>query len=211
MVLVDSFIVFIRPLVSAMRYVCVFCGSSPGRSDIYLTAARGFGRLLVAHGLGLVYGGGHVGLMGALADAVLEARGQVVGVLPGFLVERELAHPGLTELVVVESMHARKQVMADRADAFVALPGGFGTADELCEILTWRQLHLHHKPIGLLNVNGYFDAFLAWLNHAAREELLRPTDRAVLHIADQPGHLLDWITDSLKEESEPPSSAADVR
>jgi uncharacterized protein (TIGR00730 family) len=195
-----------------MQHVCVFCGSSPGRGDVYQAAARRFGGLLAARGFGLVYGGGHVGLMGVLADAVLAAGGRVIGVLPRFLVDRELAHRGLSELVVVDTMHQRKQIMADRAEAFVALPGGFGTADELCEILTWSQLHLHTRPIGLLNVAGYFDAFLAWLDHGVREELLRPQDRAALLVDDDPVRLLDLLTGSLPAGSPTrPLPAADVR
>jgi uncharacterized protein (TIGR00730 family) len=180
-----------------MRYVCVFCGSSSGRGEVYKSAASHFGHLLVEQGFGLVYGGGHVGLMGVLADAVLNAGGQVVGVLPRFLVDRELAHSGLSELVVVDTMHQRKQIMADRADAFVALPGGFGTADELCEILTWAQLHLHTRPVGLLNVAGYFNAFLVWLDHAVHEELLRPKDRANLIVEEDPGRLLHRVKEAL--------------
>ncbi|HZY83935.1 MAG TPA: TIGR00730 family Rossman fold protein, partial [Gemmataceae bacterium] len=134
-----------------MKRVCVFCGSSSGTRPEYAAAARRFGAALAGRGLGLVYGGGHVGLMGALADAVLAAGGEVVGVIPQALVDRELAHGGLTELLVVNTMHERKALMADRADAFAALPGGFGTADELFEILTWAQLGLHAKPVGLLN------------------------------------------------------------
>ncbi len=140
-----------------MRRVCVFCGSQTGDHPIYADAARQMGKLLAQRHLGLVYGGGNVGLMGVLADAALQAGGEVIGVIPGGLAERELAHAGLTELHVVPSMHARKVLMAEKADVFVALPGGYGTADELFEILTWRQLGLHAKPIGLLNVAGFFD------------------------------------------------------
>src|SRR5262245_12742237 len=140
-----------------MRRVCVFCGSSAGNRPEYADAARHLGAALARRGLGLVYGGGHVGLMGVVADAVLRAGGEVIGVIPQALVERELAQAGLTRLEVVDTMHQRKARMADLADAFVALPGGFGTCDELFEILTWSQLGLHARPVGLLNVAGFFD------------------------------------------------------
>src|SRR5262249_11009257 len=146
-----------------MKRLCVFCGSSAGGAAAYADAARRFGPALAAHGLGLVYGGGHVGLMGVVADAVLGGGGEVIGVIPQALVDRELAHTGLTALRVVATMHQRKALMADLADGFVALPGGFGTADELFEILTWAQLGLHAKPVGLLDVNGFFTPLLAWV------------------------------------------------
>jgi uncharacterized protein (TIGR00730 family) len=148
---------------------------------------------MVARGLGLVYGGGHIGLMGVLADAVLDAGGQVIGVIPRALREKELAHSQLTELQVVETMHQRKALMADRADAFAALAGGFGTADELFEILTWAQLGLHDKPIGLLNVAGYFDPLLAWLDRTVEEGFLRPQHRDFLYVAQEPALLLELL------------------
>ncbi|HEV3083366.1 MAG TPA: TIGR00730 family Rossman fold protein, partial [Gemmataceae bacterium] len=144
-----------------MTTVCVFCGSRSGGQPLYAAAARQLGISLVARGMDLVYGGGHVGLMGILADAVLRGGGEVVGVIPQALVERELAQEGLTRLEVVDTMHQRKAAMADLADAFAALPGGYGTADELFEILTWAQLGMHAKPIGLLNISGFFDPLLA--------------------------------------------------
>src|SRR5262245_59376483 len=140
-----------------MRSVCVFCGSSLGGRPVYAEAARRLGAALAARGLELVFGGGHIGLMGVLADAVLAAGGQAVGVIPRALVEKELAHSGLTELHVVETMHQRKALMADRAGAFAALPGGYGTAEEMFEIITWSQLRIHEKPVGFLNTAGYFD------------------------------------------------------
>lgn len=173
-----------------MKYLCVFCGSSQGGPAVYAESARRFGEAMAARGLGLVYGGGHIGLMGILADAVLRKGGSVIGVIPRSMVERELAHEGLTELHVVETMHQRKARMADRADGFAALPGGFGTADELFEILTWRQLRLHAKPIGLLNVAGYFDPLLAWLDLGVRERFLRPQHRALVRVAEEPEALL---------------------
>jgi uncharacterized protein (TIGR00730 family) len=176
-----------------MRRLCVFCGSSAGGQPEYAEAAREFGALLARQGLGLVYGGGHVGLMGVLADAVLGGGGEVIGVIPQALVERELAHPGLTELRVVGTMHQRKALMADLADGFAALPGGYGTGDELFEILTWAQLGLHTRPIGLLNTAGYFDALLAWLDQMVREQFLRPEHRRLLLTADSPAALLDLL------------------
>jgi uncharacterized protein (TIGR00730 family) len=177
-----------------MRHVCVFCGSSPGGRPAYADAARRFGAALAGHDLGLVYGGGHIGLMGVLADAVLAAGGTAVGVIPRFLVEKELAHTRLTELVAVETMHERKAAMADRADAFAVLPGGFGTGDELFEALTWSQLGLHAKPIGLLNTAGFFDPLLSWLDHMVRERFLRPEHRALVLTAAAPDNLLDALT-----------------
>ena len=166
-----------------MRRLCVFCGSSAGGRLDYAETARQFGTLLARGGLGLIYGGGHVGLMGVLADSVLRGGGEVIGVIPQALVDRELAHAGLTELRIVDTMHQRKALMADLADGFVALPGGFGTADELFEILTWAQLGLHAKPVGLLNVAGFFDALVAWIDHCVRERFVRPEHRYLLRTA----------------------------
>jgi uncharacterized protein (TIGR00730 family) len=176
-----------------MRHVCVFCGSKSGGRPLYAEAARHFGAALVARGCGLVFGAGHVGLMGVLADAVLAAGGRAVGVIPQALVDRELAHRGLTELRVVETMHQRKALMADLSDAFVALPGGYGTGDELFEILTWAQLGIHAKPVGLLNTAGYFDPMLAWLDHMVREDFLRRKHRELLLVADDADGLLDLL------------------
>ena len=173
--------------------VCVFCGSRPGGRPVFAEQARAFGRLLAARGVGLVYGGGHVGLMGILADAVLEEGGEVRGVIPRALEDRELAHRRLTELHVVDTMHQRKALMADLADGFAALPGAFGTGDELFEILTWAQLGLHGKPIGLLNVAGFFDPLLAWIDRAVEEAFLKPQHRDLLLVADEPGRLLDLL------------------
>jgi uncharacterized protein (TIGR00730 family) len=167
-----------------MRRVCVFCGSRAGGPVIYTESARHLGELLARRGLGLVYGGGHVGLMGVLADATLQAGGEVIGVISQALVDAELAHRSLTRLHIVETMHQRKALMADLADAFIALPGGFGTADELFEILTWSQLGLHRKPVGLVNVAGFFDPLLAWLDRAVHEGFLRPKHRQLLLSAE---------------------------
>jgi uncharacterized protein (TIGR00730 family) len=157
---------------------------------VYAEAAREFGRLLASHGLGLVFGGGHIGLMGVVADAVLAAGGEVIGVIPQSLMARELGHGGLTELHVVETMHQRKALMSDLSDGFAALPGGFGTADELFEILTWAQLGIHARPVGLLNTAGFFDPLLAWLDHAVAEGFLRAAHREMIVVEERPGDLL---------------------
>ena len=161
-----------------------------GSDPAFAAAAKAFGALLAREGLGLVYGGARVGLMGAIADAVLAGGGEVSGVLPRALQDRELAHTGLTQLHVVGSMHERKQLMVDLADAFVALPGGFGTLDEFCEVLTWAQLGIHRKPCGLLNVSGYYDGFLAQVDAAVKGGLTRPEHRDLILVATDPSDLL---------------------
>ena len=163
-----------------MRRVCVYCGSNVGSHPDYAAAARDLAAVLVHHELQLVYGGASKGLMGVLADAMLEAGGIVHGVIPRLLEGKEIAHPGLTELHVVASMHDRKTMMAALSDAFIALPGGFGTLEELIEILTWGQLRFHDKPCGVLNVRGYFDRLLAYLDHACGEGFLRIENRSML-------------------------------
>ncbi len=173
-----------------MRSVCVFCGSSPGRNGLYAEAARTLGRTIAGNGLRLVYGGAMVGLMGEVADAALAAGGEVVGVIPVALVERELAHKGLTTLHEVKSMHERKAMMADLSDAFLALPGGIGTLEELFEIWTWAQLGHHRKPVGVLNVEGYFDPLLAFLDHQCREGFMRSEHRGMLVVESEPERLL---------------------
>jgi uncharacterized protein (TIGR00730 family) len=177
-----------------MNRVCAFCGSATGTHEIYARGAHALGRALARRNIGLVFGGGHIGLMGVLADAVLQAGGQAWGVIPQALVDRELAHTGLTKLHVVQTMHERKALMADLAEAFIALPGGFGTADELFEVLTWRQLGIHHKPIGILNVNGFLNHLLEWLDHASSEGFLRKDDRRLVEEADEPETLLDLLS-----------------
>ncbi|MFN7962743.1 MAG: TIGR00730 family Rossman fold protein [Thermoanaerobaculia bacterium] len=173
-----------------MNWVCVYCGSSAGNQPGYAQAAAGFGRLLGEHGLGLVYGGGNVGLMGILADAALAAGSEVVGVIPEHLRAREVAHLGLSRLHVVSSMHERKALMAELADCFLALPGGLGTLDELFEILTWAQLGLHSKPCGLLEVNGYFAPLLGFLDQAVAAGFVRSEHRALLEVSSDPASLL---------------------
>jgi len=170
--------------------ICVFCGSSPGHDPIYREQAAALGRLLAARGIGVVYGGAHVGLMGALADAALAAGGNVIGVIPQALVDHEVAHRGLSELRVVGSMHERKALMAELSDAFVALPGGIGTFEELFEVWTWSQLGLHTKPCGVLNVRGFYDGFATFLDHVLSEGFLKPVHRAALLIEREPEALL---------------------
>lgn len=174
-----------------MDHICVYCGSSKGRKPAYAKAARAFGRTLAARGICLVYGGGAVGMMGELADAVLAAGGKAHGVIPEALQERELSHEGLTALDVVDSMHARKARMAELADGFVALPGGFGTLEELLEVLTWAQLGFHRNPCGLLNIDGYFDQLVAFLDHQTAQGFVRDEHRDLLVVAADAGELLD--------------------
>jgi len=177
--------------MSEMKRVCVFCGSNPGRRPEYLEAAREMGRVLVERGMGLVYGGGNVGLMGAVADTVLAAGGEAIGVIPRALMEREVGHTGLTRLHVVGTMHERKAMMADLSDGFVALPGGFGTFEEFCEVLTWSQLGFHPKPCGLLNVAGYYDTLLALFDHATAEGFVPGKHRSLVIQDTDPARLLD--------------------
>ncbi len=160
-----------------VRRVCVFCGSNPGVRPEYVAAAQSLGREFANHGIETVYGGGRRGLMGALADAALESGGRVLGIMPQALVDMEIAHRGLTEMHIVGSMHERKALMNSLSDAFVILPGGWGTMDELCEALTWSQLQIHHKPIVIWNVEGYYDSFLVFATHAMQEGLLKLKDR----------------------------------
>ena len=174
-----------------MKRVCVFCGSSPGANPTYLVSARALGLELAARNLGLVYGGSSTGLMGTIADGVLSAGGEAVGIIPGALEAKELAHRGLSRLEVVGSMHERKARMAELADGFVALPGGMGTLEELAEILTWAQLGLHRKPCALLDVAGYWKPLVAFLDHAVQERFLRPEHRELLLVGDEPAALLD--------------------
>src|SRR5215510_2640889 len=176
-----------------MNRICVFCGSSTGFNPVYQEAAQTLGVALVRSGIGLVYGGGNVGLMGTIADAVMKGGGQVTGVIPEALVERELAHGDVTELIVVRSMHERKAKMAELSNAFIAMPGGYGTFEEFCEIITWAQLGLHRKPCGILNVAGYYDPLMALFDHAVAEGFLRPANRALVIQESDPGRLLDAL------------------
>ena len=194
-----------------MKSLCVFCGASTGRNPAYRRAARAFGETLARQGIELVWGAGNVGLMGAVADGAIGAGGRTFGVIPDFMVERELAHGAVSELRVVATMHERKALMAERAEAFVALPGGFGTLDELFEILTWAQLHIHGKPIGLLNVGGFFDPLLAFMRHMVAEGFVSARHEALFYVDADAERLLaamrahrpsngDWVGEKLSVE-----------
>lgn len=176
-----------------MKRVCVFCGSSVGNQAIYRDVAVAMGSLLASRGIGLVYGGGHVGLMGVVADAVLAGGGEVIGVIPQALADREIAHSGLTELRVVDSMHTRKAMMADLSDAFIAMPGGVGTFEEFFEAVTWTQLGLHRKPCGLLNAGGFYTALAVFIDQAVTEGFIKPVHRAFIVVDDNPERLLDTL------------------
>lgn len=174
-----------------MKAICVYCGSSPGRLEVYAGAARALGQALVARDLGLVYGGASIGLMGLIADTVLQLGGRAVGVIPKGLARKEVVHRHLSELHVTQSMHERKTLMAELSDGFIAMPGGIGTFEEIFEIWTWAQLGIHAKPCGLLNVAGYYDALTTFLDHAATEQFLKPDQRSLLMVEQQPQALLD--------------------
>ncbi|AII53135.1 TIGR00730 family Rossman fold protein [Hymenobacter sp. APR13] len=174
-----------------MKSVAVYCGASSGTNELFTRQAQAMGQALAERGFTLVYGGGRVGLMGAVADAVMQHGGKVIGVIPDFLADKELAHTGLTELHLVKTMHERKLMMADLAEGFVAMPGGYGTLEELFEVLTWGQLGLHRKPIGVLNVAGYYDHLLRALDHMADEGLLRRENRNQLLSHPEPHGVLD--------------------
>ncbi|MCK9219755.1 MAG: TIGR00730 family Rossman fold protein [Bacteroidales bacterium] len=176
-----------------IKYLCVFCGSSLGLQSIYSDQAKQLGTLLSSRKIALVYGGANVGLMQVLADTVLNLGGHVIGVMPKSLVEREVAHKNLTEMHIVSDMQERKAMMADLSDAFIALPGAFGTLDELFEVLTWVQLGIIHKPIGLLNTDGYFNTLLNMLDHAVQQKFLRPEHRNILQVDDNIEHLLEKL------------------
>jgi hypothetical protein len=176
-----------------MERICVFAGSATGDRPAYAEAAAALGELLARRNLGVVYGGGNTGLMGVVANAAMVAGGEVIGVIPEALRDRELAHEGVTRLEVVDSMHTRKALMNDFADAFIALPGGVGTLEELFEMFTWAQLGIHHKPCGLLNAGGYFDPLIRFLEDMVAAGFLRPDQRALLEVADRPEPLLEAL------------------
>ena len=176
--------------MSEIRRLAIFCGSNPGARPDYVEAARSLGRLLAQRGIGIVYGGSNVGLMAALADAVMDELGDIIGVIPQMLVEREVANTALTDLRIVDSMHERKAMMAELADGFIALPGGIGTLEEFFETWTWGQLGMHPKPCGLLNVAGYFDPLLAFLDHAVAEKFVRDVHRGMVVVESDPASLL---------------------
>ena len=171
--------------------ICVFTGSRHGQLPEYADAAKTLGRELVARGYGLVYGGGNVGLMTAIADVVLELSGHVTGVIPNSLVSKEVAHLGLSDLRIVDSMHERKALMAELSDGFIAMPGGIGTMEEFFEVLSWAQLGLHEKPCALLNVAGYYDPLIQFLDHAVEQDFIKPKHRALMIVENDPGRLLD--------------------
>jgi uncharacterized protein (TIGR00730 family) len=176
-----------------VKRICIFCGAATGGNPAFARAARTLGVTTARHGLAVVYGAGNIGLMGVLADAALDAKGGVIGVIPQSLVDRELAHRGLTKLHVVHSMHERKALMADLSDAFVALPGGYGTLEEFCEVLTWAQLGFHSKPCGLLNTEGFYDAFLGHLDKAVACGFILPQHRALVVADSDPERLLEKV------------------
>lgn len=175
------------------RRLCVYCGSSDAVDERFKSAAHAVGTLLAQRGIGVVYGGGRVGLMGIVADAALAAGGEVIGVIPDKLQALELGHDGLTERYVVDSMHARKMMMAQLSDGFIALPGGFGTLEEIAEVTTWSQLNYHRKPVGLLNVDGYYDPLIAWIEGALTAGFIRPAHQNLLRGAQTPEALLDLL------------------
>jgi uncharacterized protein (TIGR00730 family) len=190
---------------SNLRRICVFCGSSDGANPEYLQQAVNLGRAIAANGMGLVYGGASIGLMGALADAALAGGGEVIGVIPEALAAHEIAHNSLSELHIVGSMHERKARMASLADAFIALPGGYGTLDEFLEILTWAQLGIHSKPCVMVNTAGYYDGLLRFLDHAVSEDFLRSHNRELILLAEDATHALKLIRESPQPRAIPDS------
>jgi uncharacterized protein (TIGR00730 family) len=188
--------------------ICVFTGSNRGVGPEYGETARELGRELVARGYGLVYGGGNVGLMTVIADSVLELNGHVTGVIPDSLVGKEVAHRGLSELHVVQSMHERKALMAELSDGFIAMPGGIGTMEEFFEVLSWAQLGIHEKPCALLNVSGYYDPLIQFLDHAVAQGFIKPKHRALLIVENSPAHLLDCFKELIAAH---PSKRFDAR
>ena len=189
-----------NPMSNLNGRICVFTGSRSGLRPEYAEAARRLGRELVARGYGLVYGGGNVGLMTVIADTVLELKGHVTGVIPNSLVSKEVAHFGLSDLRVVDSMHERKAVMAELSDGFIAMPGGIGTMEEFFEVLSWAQLGLHDKPCALLNIAGYYDPLIQFLDHAVSEDFIKPKHRALLVVASEPSRLLDRFAKLIAEQ-----------
>lgn len=177
----------------AQRSIAIFCGSSSGSNPVYTEAAKAMGRAIVERNLRLVYGAGSVGLMGTVADEVLRLGGNVLGVIPQFLVDMEVGHTGLTELVVCQTMHERKLAMAEASDGFIAMPGGIGTIEEIVEVFTWTQLGIHQKHCGLYNVSGYYDQLLGWLGHAVGERFIKESQAGLLQVGEDAGALLDGV------------------
>lgn len=194
--------------LTAKQWVCLFCASADGVSPVYLEAAQELGRLIAERGYGLLYGGATVGAMGAIADAALGAGGEVVGVIPDVIREREIDHKGLTELHVVRTMHERKALLASRADAFVALPGGYGTLDEFIEVVTWAQLRIHSKPCVLVNVGGFFDGLLRFLDHTVAEGFILPENRGLVQVARDPSEALVLVEKTWRVQAEVPAHDA---
>jgi hypothetical protein len=176
-----------------MKRICVFCGSAKGARPEYQKAAVRLGNLMAERGIGLVYGGGSIGLMRVVADAVMDRGGEVIGVIPDSLLRREVGHRGVTELRVVDTMHQRKALMADLSDAFIALPGGYGTLEEFCEVVTWSQLGIQQKPCGLLNVENFWDGLLEFLDHIVQEDFVRPENRGLVLVAADAHEMLDKL------------------
>ncbi len=196
----------------SFKRIAIFCGSMTGNEPVFANQARALVAQLAKHNIGVVYGGGRIGLMGVVADAALDAGLEVVGVIPHALMQKELGHGGCTQLHVVDTMHQRKALMSELADGFIALPGGFGTADEMFEILTWAQLGMHQKPCALLNVQGYFDGLLRWLDEAVARDFLRPLHRELLLCHDDPIHLLAVMQRAAAHiPHAPATSAPDIR
>ena len=179
--------------MAQLKRICVYCGSSLGTRPAYQKAAQRLGELMAERGIGLVFGGGCIGLMGAIADAVLANGGEAIGVIPESLVRREIGHRGVTKLHVVETMHQRKKLMADLSDAFIALPGGYGTLEEICETVTWSQLGIQQKPCGLLNIESYWEGLLQFLDHATREQFIRAENRPLFLVASTPEQMLEEL------------------
>jgi uncharacterized protein (TIGR00730 family) len=177
-----------------MKRICIYCGSSPGNQPVYREMAEAMGGLLARRGIGLVYGGGNVGLMGIVADAALAGGGEVIGVIPQSLADREVAHGGVTDLRIVDSMHTRKALMAELSDAFIAMPGGVGTFEEFFEAVTWTQLGVHRKPCGLLNVAAFYSPLAAFIDQAVTEGFIKPIHRAMIVVDDNPERLLDSLS-----------------
>ncbi|QDT37655.1 LOG family protein [Stratiformator vulcanicus] len=178
-----------------MKSICVYCGSRPGDDPRYIEAAKTVGGLLAERDITLVFGGGSVGMMGAVADACLEAGGHVIGIIPEFLSQEEIKHPGVEDMRIVHDMHQRKAMMAELSDAFITLPGGFGTLEELFETITWAQLRIHHKPIGILNTAGFYDPMLEFLNNQFRSGFIKRRYRGLYFVANEPVELLDAVTE----------------
>jgi uncharacterized protein (TIGR00730 family) len=176
-----------------MQRICVFCGSNPGARETYTLAAQQLGLALVRHNIELVYGGGRVGLMGTIASTVMQAGGSVIGIIPKGLADVEIAHQNLTELHIVKSMHERKALMAELSDAFIAMPGGYGTLEEFCEIVTWTQLGIHRKACGIYNVEGFFDGFLSFIDHAVNEAFIRPAHHTIIQRSADPDELIELV------------------